>query len=212
MRESDRHGSRPDIIERIKATVRQHGFDPVLVGGMYSLEAQLSRLVESSLAEGVTELVLLLGAIGFIVTRSLWIALTMAFGMGMVPVGLVGLIGFVKAPLDVISAPAANLTLGMGIDDTMIHLAERWKALVKQGHAPDKAWDIARMQLWRPIVVSMLIVCAGFSIFMLSEFPPTQRFGLWVVLGTLLVLPSTLFFLPKVASAWSKRRKTRNAQ
>jgi uncharacterized protein len=53
----------------------------------------------------------------------------------------------------------------------------------------------------------MLIVCAGFSIFILSEFPPTRRFGLWVVLGTLLVLPSTLFFLPTVGSFWAKRRK-----
>jgi uncharacterized protein len=55
----------------------------------------------------------------------------------------------------------------------------------------------------------MLIVCAGFSIFILSEFPPTRRFGLWVVLGTLLVLPSTLFFLPTVGSLWAKRRKKR---
>jgi predicted RND superfamily exporter protein len=212
MRESDRQGSRADIIQRIKATVRRHGFNPVMVGGMYSLEAQLSRLVESSLVEGIAELVLLLGAIGFIVTRSLWVALTMAFGMAMVPVGLLGLIGFLKAPLDVISAPAANLTLGMGIDDTMIHLAERWKRVVKQGHAGDEAWDIARLQLWRPIVVSMLIVCTGFSIFILSEFPPTRRFGLWVVLGTLLVLPSTLFFLPTVASVWGKRRKAGKAR
>jgi predicted RND superfamily exporter protein len=172
---------------------------------MYPLEAQLSELVESSLVEGLSEIVLLLGVIGFIVTRSLWAGLTMAFGMSMVPVGLLGLIGFLKAPLDIISAPAANLTLGVGIDDTMIHLGERWKSLVKQGHPPDEAWRIARGQLWQPIVVSMLIVCAGFSIFILSEFPPTRRFGTWVVLGTLLVLPTTLFFLPTVASLWAKR-------
>ncbi len=205
MKESDRRNSRAEIIHRIKRTVNRHGFNPVLVGGMYPLEAQLSELVESSLVEGLTEIVLLLGVIGFIVTRSLWAGLTMAFGMSMVPMGLLGLIGFLKAPLDIISAPAANLTLGMGIDDTMIHLGERWKSLVKQGHPPDEAWRIARGQLWQPIVVSMLIVCAGFSIFILSEFPPTRRFGTWVVLGTLLVLPTTLFFLPTVASLWAKR-------
>ena len=205
MKESGRRDPRADIIQRVKATVRRHGFNPVLVGGMYPLEAQLSRLVQVSLVEGLAEIVLLLGVIGLIVTRSLWVGLTMAFGMSMVPVGLLGLIGFLKAPLDIISAPAANLTLGMGIDDTMIHLGERWRLLVKQGHASDEAWETARSQLWRPIVVSMLIVCVGFSIFILSEFPPTRRFGVWVVLGTLLVLPSTLFFLPWVASLWGKR-------
>jgi len=210
MKEWGRREPRAEIIERIKRTVRRHGFNAVLVGGMYPLEAQLSELVESSLVEGLVEIVLLLGAIGFIVTRSLWAGFTMAFGMSMVPVGLLGLIGFLKAPLDIISAPAASLTLGMGIDDTMIHMGERWRALVKQGHPPEEAWDMARAQLWQPIVVSMLIVCVGFSIFILSEFPPTRRFGLWVVLGTLLVLPSTLFFLPTVASLWAKRHKTRS--
>jgi predicted RND superfamily exporter protein len=205
MNESDRQASRPEVIQRIEETIGRHGFNSVLMGGMYPLQAQLSQLVESSLTQGLAELVLLLGVIGFIVTRSLWIGLTMAFGMAMIPAGLLGLIGFLKAPLDVISAPAANLTLGLGIDDTMIHLAERWRSLVRQGHAHDEAWEIARGQLWRPIIVSMLTVCIGFSIFILSEFPPTRRFGLWVVIGTLLVLPSALFFLPTVASMWTRR-------
>jgi uncharacterized protein len=167
---------------------------------MYPLQAQLSRFIKSSLIEGLAEIVLLLGLIGSIVSRSIWVGLTMAFGMAMVPVGLLGSIGLLKAPLDIISAPAANLALGMGIDDTMIHMAERWRVLVKKGHGPDEAWDLARAQLWKPILVSMLVVCVGFSIFILSQFPPTRRFGLWVVLGTLLVLPSALFFLPTVAS------------
>lgn len=206
MKESDRRLSRADVIRRIEQTVRRHGFNPVLVGGMYPLQAQLSQLVESSLKQGLAELVLLLGVIGWIVTRSLWIGLTMALGMAMIPVGLLGIIGLFKAPLDIISAPAANLTLGLGIDDTMIHLAERWKTLVRHGHAQDEAWEIARGQLWRPIIVSTLTVCVGFCIFILSEFPPTRRFGLWVLVGTLLVLPSALFFLPTVASLWARRK------
>jgi predicted RND superfamily exporter protein len=200
MRESGRDGPRGEIITRIKQTIRRHGFTPVLAGGMYPLQAQLSRLIQSSMIEGLAEIVLLLGVIGSIVSRSIWVGLTMAFGMAMVPFGLLGLIGLVKTPLDIISAPAANLALGMGIDDTMIHMAERWRVLVKKGHKPDEAWNIARAQLWRPILVSMLVVCVGFSIFILSQFPPTRRFGLWVVVGTLLVLPNTLFFLPAVAS------------
>lgn len=200
MRELGRDASRADVIKRIKETVGRHGFTPVLAGGMYPLQAQLSHLVESSLIEGLAEIVLLLGLIGSIVSRSLWVGLTMAFGMAMVPVGLLGLIGWLKAPLDIISAPAANLALGMGIDDTMIHMAERWRVLTKRGRSSDEAWDIARVQLWKPILVSMLVVCVGFSIFILSQFPPTRRFGLWVVIGTLLVLPCTLFFLPAIAS------------
>jgi predicted RND superfamily exporter protein len=48
----------------------------------------------------------------------------MALGMVLVPIGLLSTIGFLNAPLDISSAPAANLALGMGIDDTMIHMTE----------------------------------------------------------------------------------------
>ena len=199
MKESGRGAPRGEIIRRIEETVARHAFTPVLTGGMYPLQAQLSRLIQSSLIEGLAEIVLLLGLIGTIVSRSVWVGLTMALGMALVPIGLLGTIGLLKAPLDIISAPAANLALGMGIDDTMIHMAERWRTLVKKGHKPAEAWNIARDQLWRPILISMAIVCVGFSIFILSQFPPTRRFGLWVILGTLLVLPSVLSFLPTVA-------------
>ena len=57
---------------------------------MYPLQAQLSQLVKSSLIQGLGELVLLLGVIGLIVTRSLWIAVTMASGMALVSVGYWG--------------------------------------------------------------------------------------------------------------------------
>ena len=93
------------------------------------------------------------------------------------------------------------------MDDTMLHMVQRWRMLMKGGRKAEEAWDLARAQLWRPIVASMLVVCIGFSIFILSQFPPTRRFGLWVALGTLLVLPATLFFLPSVASIWNRRRK-----
>jgi predicted RND superfamily exporter protein len=200
MKESGRGLPRGEIIRRIKGTVNRHGFTPVLSGGMYPLQAQLALIIQSSLIQGLAEIVLLVFLIGSIVSRSIWVGLTMAFGMAMVPIGLLGTIGLLKAPLDIISAPAANLALGMGIDDTMIHLAERWRGLVKKGRKPAEAWNIARDHLWRPVLVSMVIVCVGFSIFILSQFPPTRRFGLWVVLGTLLVLPCVLFFLPTVAS------------
>lgn len=207
MREMERGAPRGEVIERIQDTVRRHGFTPVLVGNSYALQAQLSEVLGSSLIQGLGELVFLLGLIGVIVSRSIWIGISMALGMAMIPVGLIGLIGYLKAPLDVISAPAANLTLGLGIDDTMIHLVQRWRTLVKSGYEPREAWEVARAQLWRPIIVSMLVVCAGFSIFVLSQFPPTRRFGLWVVLGTLLVLPATLFFLPVMASIWNRGKK-----
>jgi predicted RND superfamily exporter protein len=83
----------------------------------------------------------------------------------------------------------------MGVD-SMIHLAVRARRLRIAGIAPADAWFEARAQLWRPIVGASLIICAGFGIFGLSAFPPTQRFGLAVILGTVTAATLTLIAVP----------------
>ena len=45
------------------------------------------------------------------------------------------------------------------------------------------AWRDAIAEMWRPIIVSMLVVVSGFSLFLLSSFPPTQRLGVLVCVG-----------------------------
>ncbi|HLB90853.1 MAG TPA: hypothetical protein VJK27_00850, partial [Terriglobales bacterium] len=48
----------------------------------------------------------------------------------------------------------------------------------------------------------------GFAIFSLSSFPPTQRFGLVVVSGTVIDILANLFVLPLVGGAdWGKRQR-----
>jgi predicted RND superfamily exporter protein len=58
--------------------------------------------------------------------------------------------------------------------------------------------------LWKPILYSTVLICAGFGIFILSEFPPTQRFGLSVILGTFISPLAALFVFPWIA-AWNKK-------
>ena len=59
----------------------------------------------------------------------------------------------------------------------------------------------AREEQWRGIVYSDVIIAAGFAIFALSDFPPTQRFGLVVVVGTLIDIGANLFVLPLLGGA-----------
>ena len=58
------------------------------------------------------------------------------------------------------------------------------------------AWDFAREEQWRGIVYSDVIIAAGFAIFVLSDFPPTQRFGLVVLAGCIIDIVANLFLLP----------------
>lgn len=94
--------------------------------------------------------------------------------------------------------PATNIAMGMGVD-SMIHLALRAKRYQKNMSSWE-AWVKACGHLWDPIFWSTLMIASGFSIFMLSNFPPTQRFGFSVVLGTVLTPLGTLLILPRLAT------------
>jgi predicted RND superfamily exporter protein len=61
------------------------------------------------------------------------------------------------------------------------------------------AWVEGLRQIRRPVLAASGIVCAGFGIFVLSAFPPTQRFGLAVILGTVASATMALVALPRLA-------------
>ena len=82
----------------------------------------------------------------------------------------------------------------------MIHLVIRMRRLATPAISDWDAWLAARAQLWKPILGATLIICAGFGIFSLSSFPPTQRFGYAVILGTLTAATMALVALPFAAT------------
>ncbi len=199
MKESYRKSDHLANIERLKRIVREHGFRPVLVGGTYLLYGKLSKLVASSMVEGLTILILLFIIMGGIISRSLRVIGAMFIGLATIPLLMLGILGHFRVPIDIISAPGANIAIGIGVD-AMIHTLI-W---VKRHPAGDmrswKAWADVCSRLSRPILYSMSVVCAGFGIFVLSGFPPTQRFGLSVVLGTLISPLPALFVVPWFAT------------
>ena len=66
------------------------------------------------------------------------------------------------------------------------------------------AWKDALTHLWKPIFASMLIVASGFSLFLLSAFPPTQRLGVLVCAGAILTDLVVLLVLPAIIG-WRDR-------
>ncbi len=205
MRELERARPREVIIGEIDGIVRKSGFTPVLVGGLYPLANEMSELVEGSVIRGLGGLLGLFFVIVLIVTRSLGSALAMALCLGVTPLLLFGLVSLRGMPVDIISAPAANVALPLGVDE-MIHLGYAIRRQRGRKRAGWAAWQETLSRMWRPIFVSMLIVVSGFSLFLLSNFPPTQRLGILVCIGAAMTDLVVLIVLPAVAT-WSPRRR-----
>src|SRR5207245_8970063 len=166
-----------------RATGRQHGFNPGVVRGIYRLQGELARLVESSLVTGMFWLNVVVAAIALIVARSIRGAAAMILSLGLVPFCMLGGVGLLHVPVDIISAPATNVCIGMAID-SMVHLVFGVRRAQRDGKKGWSAWVAGREEQWRGIVYSDVIIAAGLAIFVLSGFPPTQRFGLLVPSGT----------------------------
>jgi uncharacterized protein len=121
-----------------------------------------------------------------------------------------GYIAWMGMPLDFLTSAAANLDLGMGVD-AVIYLT----MFAKRENADLSSWDAwskACSHLWRPIGTSLLVICCGFGIFLLSNFPPTQRFGLFVIFGSATAASAALFMFPWVASVSVGRKKVVEAK
>ncbi len=199
MHEAARTRPRVTVVGEIHAMVREQGFTPVRTGGLYVLQGELSTLVEGSVLRGLGGLLACFFVMVLIVTRSFWSALLMTVCLAITPLVLFGTVAIARMPLDIISAPAANVALPLGIDE-MIHLGTAVRRLRKRGGDLLASWQKALARLWRPILASMLIVASGFALFLLSSFPPTRRLGLLVCAGAVLTDLAVLVVLPALVT------------
>ncbi len=198
MKEAHRHLPRLLIVKRIEETVRKNGFEPLLTGGIYLLQGKLSELVVSSILTGLFLLIIIFTVIGGLIARSLRVAGAIFVSLCIIPLGVIGVIGYFRIPFDIISSPGANIAIGIGVD-SMINMLFFVKRHSKTGEDSKKIWGEACSRLWKPILCSTALTCLGFGIFILSIFPPTQRFGFSVILGTLISPLAALFVFPWIA-------------
>lgn len=199
MRETERQEPRAEVIERLRNTVTEQGLEVQLSGGLFELQAQLGQLVARSLLNGLAGLFALFVLVAAVVSRSWRITSAMVLALLPIPCLLLGAFGHLGQPVDIISSPAANVAIALGID-SMIHLVMTVRRRRARGDDWLSAWHNARHRLWQPIVGAMLILATGFGIFALSSFPPTQRFGSAVAFGTLAAAVMALVVLPTLAT------------
>lgn len=206
MNEEGRVKHRLEVVAEIKGLIEKKGFDPYLTGGVYALQGNLSRHVAVSLIYGLGQLLFVFLIIAFIASLKIRTALAMSFSLGVIPLCILGVVGALGLPMDTIAAPAANIAISMGID-AMLHMVNASRRFWK--HETDAAvrWHKVRERMWEPVMTSMFIVASGFAIFFFSSFPPTQRFGGEIVLGTVISAFAAIFIFSLLAQPRGKSRK-----
>ncbi|GJL78496.1 MAG: membrane protein [Nitrospinaceae bacterium] len=108
---------------------------------------------------------------------------------------ILGLMGWLDIPLDMMTITIAAITIGIAVDDT-IHYIHRFQREFASN--PDYAQDVLRCHgsIGRAIYYTSITVTVGFSILTLSNFIPTLYFGLLTGLAMILALLGNLILLP----------------
>jgi len=206
MKEDKRAKARLEIIEELKKIVHDNGFDSEITGGIYALQGHLSKLVMSSLVFGLFRLLLLFFIISWIVSRSLPVSLAMTASISIIPLIVLGCVGIIQMPLDIIAAPSINIAIAIGID-SMIHMVKYWRNIKQEGKITKQKWEKVRKRLWDPVLNTMSVITLGFGVFLFSQFPPTQRFGGIIVFGSLLAGLTALYLMPWfVCNVFSRKK------
>ena len=110
---------------------------------------------------------------------------------------VVGILGLLRIPLDIMTITVAAISVGMAVDNT-IHYIYRYKKEMKITNSIEMALQNAHTTTGRAIFYTAATIATGFSILSLSNFFPTQLFGIFTALAMLIAFISSLSLLPNL--------------
>ena len=194
------------IIDIKKALVENYYFneDDFYFTGTFSLYNNLLQSLFSSQIKTILTVFTIIFILFLIVFRSISIAL-IAVVPNIVPsLVILGLMGLVGIPLDIMTITIAAIAIGIGIDNA-IHYISRFKTEL----LVDSDYVSSMYRAHNSIGVSMFYTAAtvaiGFLVLILSNFIPSIYFGIFMAIAMLSAVIVNLTLLPKLLIIFKPR-------
>ena len=110
---------------------------------------------------------------------------------------ILGIIGLLEIPLDMMTITIAAITIGIAVDNS-IHYIYRFKEEFKKTNDYNLSLEKCHSTVGIAILNTSITIVFGFSILVLSNFIPTIYFGVFTGIAMLLAMVSVLTLLPKL--------------
>ncbi|MGI9205033.1 MAG: efflux RND transporter permease subunit, partial [Woeseiaceae bacterium] len=196
--ESDATLRRSEFLETIRTDLEDH-FDldesRVNLSGMLVLYNNMLQSLFRSQILTLGAVFLAIMAMFLILFRSLKTAVVAVIPNLLSAALVLGLMGWFRIPLDLMTITIAAITVGIGVDDT-IHYIHRFRhEFAIDGDYWASVFRCHR-SIGRAIYYTSLTIMLGFSILALSRFIPTIYFGLLTSLAMLIALLANMTLLP----------------
>jgi len=110
---------------------------------------------------------------------------------------ILGIIGLLGIPLDMMTITIAAITIGIAVDNS-IHYIYRFKEEFLKHKDYEKTLTICHSTVGVAILNTSITIVFGFSILVFSKFIPTIYFGVFTGIAMLLAMISVLTLLPSL--------------
>ncbi len=110
---------------------------------------------------------------------------------------ILGIIGLLNIPLDMMTITIAAITIGIAVDNS-IHYIYRFKEEFNNFNDYNKAMEVCHSTVGKAILNTSITIVFGFSILVLSKFIPTIYFGIFTGVAMLFAMISVLTLLPSL--------------
>ncbi len=191
---------RDQLIRKIEKDITAgFGFDraDVRVTGMLVLYNNVLQSLFDSQIKTLGLVLLALMAMFLILFRSFKLSLIAVFPNLLSVSVVLGALGWMNLPLDMMTITIASISVGIAVDDT-IHYIHRFK----EEYAVNPDYVAAMRNCHASIGFAMyytsVAIVAGFSILAFSNFIPTISFGLLTGLAMVIALLAALTLLPRL--------------
>jgi len=113
---------------------------------------------------------------------------------------ILGIIGYLSIPLDIMTITIAAITIGIAVDNT-IHYLYRFKEFNNYNRLMESI-KLTNSSAGLAVLTTSITIALGFSILSFSSFIPTVLFGIFTslamifaMLGVMILIPALLIFL-----------------
>ena len=110
---------------------------------------------------------------------------------------ILGIIGLVEIPLDMMTITIAAITIGIAVDNS-IHYIYRFKEEFRTINDYSETLDKCHNTVGIAILNTSITIVFGFSILVFSNFIPTIYFGVFTGMAMLFAMISVLTLLPRL--------------
>jgi len=196
--ESDRTLRRNELIGRIREDLATHfglAEEQVHLSGMLVLYNNMLQSLFRSQMLTLGAVFIAIFVMFLALFRSLRTAVTAIVPNVLSAVLVLGMIGWLGIPLDLMTITIAAITVGIGVDDT-IHYIHRFTHEFSHDGDYWAAVHRCHRTIGRAMYYTSVTIMLGFSILALSQFTPTIYFGLLTGMAMLVALLANMTLLP----------------